>query len=377
MTSDPAVYHVALTTDAGRPLLELDSFTSMEYVKVVDGVGSLTLRWPEHLHPKYLSRDNQIRVFRETSFRPSYLDFIGFLRFWSFQTAEDGANITTLIAKDPNELVNRRIIAYPSGTGKAMTSVAFVDDAMKDLANENMGPGATDTNRTLPSTFSVQGDDSAGPDIQKQFAWRNLVRTLNNLSSAARTIGNKVFWVVTPVGIQANGLLDLSFQTSIDVPGNDQSWKVGVDDQPMIFGLDYGNLSQPDLSYDYTDEVNHVYVGGGDQGAARTIVERSDTARIEASIYNRREAFVDARNEPDANLADLGDAALAEGRPRIKFSAKLLSGEQTPYGRWGIGDLVTVDYVQRFNAIIHTVTVAIKSGGIEDIWGNVEFEATI
>lgn len=373
-----ANYQPMMTRDTGEDLALLDNFLSIDYVKVVGAVGSFVIRVPGHLSTDILRQDNQLRIFRETPSLTSHMDFVGLLRSWEFTTASDGAEVTKLMGPDLNDLVRRRIVAYASGSINARTSVAFVDDSMKDLASENLGSGATDTTRDLTGNgFGVQGDDSVGPDVQAAFSWRNLQRVLDQLSDSSRTAGSQTFWFIIPTGIDADGTLQFQFQTAISIPGADRSWDPVIDRNPMVFGLDHGNLSDPSLLYDYSGEINYVYVGGNDQGEAREIVERSDQARIDVSIFNRIETFVNASQDSSGDLAALGDAELAEGRPRVRFTGKLLSNEQTPYGEWGLGDLVTIDYIEQFNALVRMVNVRVTEGGIEDIWGSAEFESAL
>jgi hypothetical protein len=59
-------------------------------------------------------------------------------------------------------LLDTRVIAYKSGAAGSSTTDA-IDDAIKELARQNLGSGATDTTRSWESYITVAGDLAAAP----------------------------------------------------------------------------------------------------------------------------------------------------------------------------------------------------------------------
>lgn len=104
--------------------------------------------------------------------------------------------------------------------------------------------------------------------------------------------------------------------------------------------------------------VTRVVVGGRGEGVDREYVEVIDTAR-EADWGDIIEGFTDARNtEEGSDLAIDGQAALAEGAPRVGVSAELVETDRFRYGTTYVeGDLVhvrvgPVDTTQRLSVAI-------------------------
>jgi len=369
-------YRIELCNDRGVVAVPIESHFGFQYSKTVNGFGWVTINAP-FIDPRYLSVDNIIRIWRQ---RPGFeykLDFFGFLRRWSFATDTSGFDRVILSGPDQNDLMTRRIVAYAAGSAES-TANGAVDDEMKAVIRENFGSLATDSDRDLSGlSFTIQTDQTAGTDIEKQFAWRDVDRVLADLNAASRTDGTEIFWFVNVVGIDYDGFPIMEFVTRTNQPGTDRSWEAS--NKPMLFGLHYGNLETPILEYDYSDERNFCYVGGQGEGSERQIVEIAEPGRINASIWNRREMFVDARNQETADqMTAAGYAKLSEKRPIVRFAGNILSTDQTPYGDWNLGDYVTIQYsTVEFTTIIRNVLVSVNAAGTETIRSQMEFEQVL
>jgi hypothetical protein len=86
-----------------------------------------------------------------------------------------------------------------------------------------------------------------------------------------------------------------------------------------------------------------AYSGGQGEGAARDVSELEDTTRTNASPYNRREVWVDARNtETTAAREDRGYQALEKYKPVQTLTGKLVDTKGLRFMvDYGFGDLVT------------------------------------
>jgi len=241
---------------------------------------------------------------------------------------------------------------------------------MKAVVRENLGALAAVDRDYTDNGFSVQVDVSLGPSITKAFSRRNVLDLLQDLSGIARENGTDVYFSVVPTTVNT-----FEFQTFIEQPGVDRRYPGG--DSPYIFSTSRGNLSMPYLEDDYEDEANFIYAGGQGQGDAREIQTAQNDDSINQSIWNRREAFRDARNEDTAagTLAD-AEAMLTSSRAKRRFNAMLLSGENARYGLdWNWGDRVTVEYLgERLDALIRAVNVNVDTSGLETVEGRVEVE---
>ena len=126
---------------------------------------------------------------------------------------------------------------------------------------------------------------------------------------------------------------------------------------------------------DYTAEVNYVYAGGQGEGSDRNVNEVSDSARYGASAWNRREAFIDARNESsDAGVTAKGYDRLNEGRPVKSFRGEITDSPSARYGtHWWFGDRVICEYRGvEYDVIVTAVSVTLDSNGNESVTGKFE-----
>lgn len=374
-----ASYEVWLCTDLGRRLALLDGFTddvpsaSFEYAMIVNGQGAFTITTENILPLDLMAPDRQIQIWRQPRGRTKAIDFLGLLRYWDYQTNDDG--LTTLILKGPdqNELAGRRIVAYPAEDADAQLSAVEIDDGMKDIILANLGSGAASGRDLSSLDFTIAADQTAGPTTTKGFSWREVPRVLRDLVDAAYAAGTEVFWAIVPYAVDpADDRVQLQFRTWTGQPGADRTWENNASN-PTIFGLEWGNIRKPHLIVDRRAEANYIYAGGQGEKDDREIVEVSDDTLIGASVWNRREAFTDARNEEaTAGVTAAANARLAEGRPREVFSAEVLDTEDTPYGtRWALGDKLTISYLGRqFDEIVRAVHVSMKDGQ-ESVWGSI------
>lgn len=390
-----ATYTPWIKTDIGEPLAPLDRHYGFSYVKTLNGIGHFAIQIPEDskvskdvLVADSLQPDRQIQFWRKTDNQTNpALDFMGFLRKWTFHTAENGDSVLYLSGPDQNELLKRRIVAYAAGENEAKITNdplagtdKTVDEGMVNIIRENLGADATDSDRDLSAlNFSVKWSDDEGPAIKRSFAWKQVDRIIAELSQTSRALGTEIFWIVNIDGVDSNGEIVLNFMATDQAIGGDRTWKPEPLGKMMIFGLRWGNLLSPTVEYDYTNEVNYVYGGGPGEGLERQIVEVSDTTRMEASKWNRREAFADARQaKTAAEITAKANEVLNKGRPKIRFKGTILSTEQTPYGEWGLGSRVTIEYRNiKFNGLIRNVLVAVDANGVETVTSNVEFEELI
>jgi hypothetical protein len=364
-------YEVWMGSDSGARLYLFDNYLDLEFVNRVNGSGYFLLTVPAGgFDSKLLRVDNMIQVWRtDYRGRPS-LEFIGFLRRWKFVTSGGNTEIV-LSGPDQNDLLDRRIVAYAAGSAGATISGA-ADDGIKNIFYINLGGGSSQEGRSIAQyNVTIAGDLADGPSIEKSFAWRKVSTVIKDIHEQTSTLGNEVFYNLALAGVDEDSVPSFVFTTYTGQPGADRTADSG---DPVIFSLELGNLRDPVLDYDYSNEENFIYVGGQGEGNERAITYVWDDARIGASQWNRREGFKDARNVDNrGNLEDEGEMRLAEMRPRIRFSGKLLDTEQSPYGTWRLGDKVTVFYLGlQLDVIIRAVYFRISRNGAEDIMVNVE-----
>lgn len=355
-----ASYEVWLCTDVGERLVLLDAWERLEYVKALGKVGAFNLTLGRELPADLLQVDRQIQVWRRPVGGVLSLDFLGFLRYWKHEL-KGGSYTLTLAGPDQQDILARRIVAYPAGHAFATISGGAADNGLKDVVDENFLAAATDAARELQAYgLTVAPDLSEAAGVTMGYAWRDVVRVLADISQAAQTAGGEVFYGLEIAGVDAaTGLVSMAFRTAVGQWGTDRTWDTAT---PVVFGPEYGNVESAWLEVDHREEVTYVYAGGQGEGAERIIKEAGDATRIAASVWNRRERFRDARNESDPDAVQAAaDEALAAGRPVERFGVAVLDTEQARYGRdWALGDLTTARaFGRQFDALVRSVQVRV------------------
>lgn len=292
---------------------------------------------------------------------------------------QGSSQVIELFGPDMNDLLRRRIVAAYSGSAQA-TKTDFADDMMKEVVTQSLADGVAPTptaGTRVWSNLSVASDVSLGPTITKSFPFDQLLTTSNNgvlavIGKAAREAGTEVFFDIRP-NVVASNSITFRFHTYINQPGQDVSANVTFDQSA-------GNMKEPSLEYDYTEEQNYIYAAGQGEGSARNIKQVYDSTRYGASIWNRCEGFADARNQTSDNgVTAAGNSALETGRPRVRFTAQPVDTAGTRFGiDWDFGYTVGARYLNnQFNSIVRAVTINLNSDGKEDIGARLDYEGTV
>lgn len=367
-------YEVWIDDPEGTRLALCDQFEKLEYTRVVNGIGTCVLTVGQEFDHTLFRVDGIIEVWRQPPDGALALENSFFIRRIERGMDTNDRIYTKVTAYDPNNLLRRRIIAYYSGTAHTDKGPTEADDLMKEFVNENLGNLATDSNRDIESNlnFSIQADLTAGPNVSKAAAWRNLFDVCSDIALATLALDDPVFFDV--VAVTPNSF---EFRTYTDQRGQDRSWPDGAN--PVILSAEFGNLRTPKIVRDYRDEVNFVYSGGQGQGTERAMVQWQDTTRIGWSVWNRREAFQDARNcATTACLNTKAQDRLDDGRPARTFTGKIINSPGTLYGlHWGFGDRLSAVFEgEWFEVYVNVVKVTKSGDGAENIQARLETHDT-
>ncbi len=359
-----ANYELWLTDQDGNRIELLDNVLSFQMSRGYGKIGVINASFPYLANRQYTRPipDRRIHVWRNGRFFGAY-----FLRQFIDGLDSGGQSTMTLRGLDGNDLLNRRLVSYPSTEAASESNMTGnVDNIMKEIVRDNLGGDAIAARDLTSLGFSIDANTSLGPSTSSAFAWQNVLTTLQKLQDASYALGNEVyFWV------EATSPTTFVFKTAVGQPGADLTNK-------FTFGPDFGNVSSIELDYDYTKEINYAYAGGRGIGNERDVQESSDTTRINASKWNRREGIVQATSlaQGDSNFVqNKADELLGSGKPVIRVSASIQSTPSTPFGNgWNFGDKVRISY---HGLQIDTVIVAgvITVGGKkETITASVEGE---
>lgn len=301
------------------------------------------------------------------------------VRKWLFSDG-DGNLTTVLWGYDGNYLLSGRIIASAAESAQALMT-AELDDMIKAIVIDTLGADAG-AGRDLSSVaggFSVAADLSAAPSATKAFAWQNVLEALQDISEASRAAGTALYFDVEPSF--SGEQIAWKFSTYTTRRGADH----GADsDDPVYFGLQWGNLSGGYYGVDHSEEVNYVYgLGVGNEGQRIGIdgsTDASDTTRSGKSIWNLREDYANASIGGGGKTASAvqseANALMERSRPRWTAGGRLLDTRQARYDvHWTFGDTVVIEVRRRqVNADINVVGFSVGENGQEDTDIRVEVE---
>lgn len=359
-------FEVWLDTPTGSRLAHLDRLISLELVRVVNDYGVIALEIPGG-YDDLIRLDGIIEVW----FRGK-LETAGFIRKMTYYD-NGGADRTRLIAYDGNYILTSRIIAYAAGTTQAsLTDQA--DDMLKTLVNDNLLADDRSIRVVAGLNVTKQANLSDGQTITKGFAWRPMMNVCQDIAAASKEAGTAVYFEFIPKFVNRS-TMGFEFQTFVNQRGVDHSMSGG---DPVYIGKDWGNLTNPVLEYDHTDEVNYVYAGGQGEASARNVNTVYDATRYGESVWNMREAFADARNESSENgVTAKGYDRLNEGRPIKTFSGQILDSPSARYGtHWGFGDKLTCEYRGvHYDVLVNAVSISLASDGSSSITARFEVDA--
>ena len=369
-------HRLVLRTHDGEELAILTGLVKWDLIRVQNNIGWFTITASDEFDDRWPHTDRLVEFWRQPVGGENKLLAVGFTRYWEWENLE-GRDILRFGGPDQVELLERRIIGYYKGESES-DKTGPADDVIKAIVRENMGALAGNDwhgrPRRYPAVnFSVEPDFGDGHNIQREFSWRNVLPVIQEMADESAERGTPLFFDNVPVAPA-----QFIFRTWTGVRGIDRSIIGGV--APIIFSLEAGNLANPSLRFDYTEEINYVWGGGQGEGAARDMDPENDQVREHLTIWNKREAFQDAREETvHAGVTHKAFMRMQAGLPKVKFSGELLDTPQSRFGiDWDYGDKVTVRYRgMEFSGRVNSFSINVNEQGTERISAKVEITEAI
>lgn len=364
-----AEHEIWLARPDGEPIQLLENYTYLKYTRTVNGIGWFEMRLPHTFDINVLDVDRLIEIWRRPVGDSLKWQMTGFLRRWGAETRR-GQTHVFIEGPGQNHIIDNRIVAYKGGQAQTEKS-GLADDVMKALVRDNVGPDSGDDpyGRTrIQVNFTVAADVAAGPQYDGDFQWQALPDALQDISDHAHAKGTPVYWDVVQM---SSG--NFQFRTYANQRGIDRT----AEPVALTFGQEFGNMSEPRLEEDWIKERNVIYGGGQGEGQDRTIDPEKDVGRIFRTIWNRREAFQDARGEKTTlGVAKKAFARLVASKPRRKLSGRLMSVPNSLYDvHWGFGDKVPATaFGFQFDGFVQSVTITLKGKRRENIDARIEAE---
>lgn len=335
---DYQIVLISCTTGETLRIFSMLEFYSLRYRRALNNVGVVVAVLPYSASIEALfTWDNFIEVYRTDPVGGLLiLEETYFVRSRQrFRT--DNEERLVIGGVSLNHLLMRRIVDPaddPAATAGYSVKSGFADTVMRAYVREQAADLAS-ADRQFPG-FTVNNVSGVGLPVDKSARYVNLFTVINGLSQA----GGMDFQISRGTG--AALVMDIEriggVKTIANYPGG--SW-VGINPNR-------GNLSDPSLAIDRTDEHNYVYALGQGQGAARRVSEVGSADTV-LSPFNRCEFVKDARNVEQTNVAGLISAAyeaLAEQKVVTAFEFKPNGVEAGSIYRknWDVGDSITAQW---------------------------------
>lgn len=372
-------YELWLTDDFGVRLASLDNIVSATFAREANRIAYCSISLPRSFDTRLVQvPDRMVQVWRAPEGGRLGLWRTYFVRKRNPRTQGSWERFT-IGGPCSNDLGRRRIVAAFAESAQA-GKVDFADDMAKEIMTEALADGVAptpDEGTRAWDNLSVQADVSAGPSITKAFAFAKLLSPngagiLANIAKNARQEGTEIFFDFAVDTISTSNIT-FQFRTTTGQPGTDRT-TTGV-----LFDQEKGNLANPDLDEDYSEEINYVYAAGQGDTVNRDIEQAADSTRYNQSQWGRNEGFTDGRRIEKGNAPALqakADEGLEDGRPRRRFTAQPLDIRGSRFGiDWDYGDKARARYQdEEFDTIIRAVVISLSERGKETITARLDYE---
>lgn len=323
-------------------------------------VGGLSMTIPGgEIDPAWITSDARVEVWRRVDGGVPWL-LGGQWLIEKIVTSGNQQNIS-FNAVDFNTQMDRRIIDYPASTDDVANAYSdksgAADNLIKAFVRENIGALATDTTRAL-ADLTVAADATLAPTVQKQASRKNLLTTCQDIALDSLNKGTYLTWGWT---FNENAF---TFQTYINQLGINHG---STSNDTIVISIERGNLVDPVLTDDYSNERIVVKIGGSGNGADRAIGTATNATRLASSPFARKEYFTSGTSTDDtATLNAEASTKLAEFRPRRTLTGRIVETEELRFGvHINYGDVIVAEYAGRsFDCHLDTVSGNVI-GGIE------------
>lgn len=214
-----ARYEIWLLDDTGKRVSQIKGESFFSYTRNVVGFSTFQIGMPLKLAPSPLFEvDWRFEVWRSPGKGLQFRrEGTWLARRYEVYTRTDGVQMIVYYGRDPKDLLNRRFVIQAAGTTYT-SKTDYIDDMMKEIVREQALYGsARDEDGTLDNTraypqdeFTVQPDNSLGPEVRKSFFGRNvydIVRELSELSmqlNSENPYSRRIYFDVVAVDIPAS-----------------------------------------------------------------------------------------------------------------------------------------------------------------------------
>lgn len=366
-----ANYTIYIGNQLGQRFGVISTFTDITINMRLNGPHTCFIHFPlkdgmgNEFNLNWLGEDHWIEVWRKSN--DSTATMVGdapfLIEYWELEETAQHGTVIGLRCYSAAVIMTWPNVAYASGTSQAKKT-DYLDDMILEIADENLGASATDTDRDMSSYITTEAEASAAPSASKSFSRRRLSDILTGLCNLSAKNGTRLYWDVVLPSPSNVSTRTLELRTYTGQRGNARGNDV---DNPLIFSIGRGNLESVKVGFSYEEAVNYAYGLGHGRYEMRNVQTASDTDRIDNSIWGRiKEGNRQASHTSnlDAEVQAEAEELIRERRPRQIVEAKITD---TPGSRFGVhynhGDLVLVEaFGKRYEAMLSPLTIRYANG---------------
>lgn len=318
----------------GRRLDLLDDFTSAQFTRIVNGVGSCSVVLPPTYSESQLRIGSWIEYWRAPVGNVLQPEGLYLLDGYAVKRDNKGVRSLTLQGSHVNGLLGWRV-AKPPNVAQAVELTMPGDNMIKYLARTTMTAAATDPTRSLASyyNFAVDFDTGEAPTHTRDVSGTSVLETANNIVKALQTDDTAPYWLyweIIPTGFDLDFGLELRTYGGYDERGQRGRNRGPNSLNPMVLSVDNNTLAEATYERKHDKEVTFVYTLGKiyDTATYDWVFLIEDDVRSNLFPANRRERYISASGstKPEALKA------LREGRPVNRITAKFTENQSVRYG---------------------------------------------
>lgn len=335
-------YQIQVLDHSGNEvdLIPTDRLESLTYTRKVNDVSECVLTFSSDTDPAfdwYQNIDYLLEIRREEN-NISYIEGTYFLRLYDVAERNDRERLI-VSGRSLEDLLRRRVINPnddATGAGGFSTKGGNADAVMIAYVSDQCISPAVNADRTFTGL-------TAAPVVNVGNVTSQRLKQEDNLLTALQDIAYQTemdFVIVRNSGA--------AFLFRPQFTGSNRTKTANYPHSPfLMFDVRRGNIRNPRLVVNRSEEVNFLYVAGQGSEEDRNYVSVPDSNAVNVSPWNRCEDTVDARNDEDYDaLVASGYAELKENRAAIDLSFEPnLSAASVRYrSDWDLGDRVTASY---------------------------------
>lgn len=346
-------------------VLDLTGAMTMRYSLAVKAFGSFLLTLPSELAKPVMGMlDGVVQVIWTDTPGVNVVDGSYLLRYQGY-VGEGRTDIYTITGHTPEHLLWRRIFLSeddPLEANGFSTKSDPADTLIREVVYEQCINPATNSSRALTGLTAPAAAGTYDTAAFREESSPTTVLALIKKIADARGVD---FWIE----YDEDGPT-FTFYTGTIGSDRRKSTHEPLEQPYVYFSPNLGNLDEPELTIDRSEELNHVYVFGQGPAGSRLVYDQQGEG-VNDSPWNDIEFGVQAKNTKtlDDWLTEADAALYAERAKLTSFKFRPQRGTQfARYGRdWFLGDRVTAAYQdQEVEMRIVGVTVDVTEDG-EDI----------